>query len=527
MRKLFGYLLALPMLAMGLFACSEDNGNGGMVDEPDLVKNPVYLKVGIQMPSTRGTTTTDGESTDGKLDATAAESKVNEVLIIFCAKSDNAFIAQKVISTAGANGETLTPDPTGTNYTALAVYDAGGLNSYANKEVNVFAFCNPTAQMKAKAIAGNNLLNEKLPIAADGAIDGIWSDNKFVMSNASIKSFKFPGDFSMCKTPEQALNLGTIDVQRVAARFDYKAAKEANTYVLQQSAEGSEVEVVLNSMSLVNLSKECFLMKYVSNQTDGYTQPELLASETATNYVVDTDAAFKAVYTGAESTADNFTNAFMSAATTWSWNALGTNTAEYEKVRYGVENTIPAVDQQMNGISTGVAFLGSLKAGAKCPAALAEVINAGAVPVYVYGNVLYGSWEQVGIYAAANPDDAVSIAYAAVNKSNADATALAKAGFTGITPRDGKYNMVYYYWNRHNDNMQPALMGVMEFAVVRNNVYQLCVTNINRYGHPENSSDPDPDPKDPKTPDEEVNKAYLTVSVNVLPWVKRVNNIEF
>ncbi len=65
----------------------------------------------------------------------------------------------------------------------------------------------------------------------------------------------------------------------------------------------------------------------------------------------------------------------------------------------------------------------------------------------------------------------------------------------------------------------------MEFAVVRNNVYKLAVTKIDRLGHPRNSDD-DPDPVDPEDPDEN-GDAYLTLSVEVLPWVVRVNNIEF
>ncbi len=68
-------------------------------------------------------------------------------------------------------------------------------------------------------------------------------------------------------------------------------------------------------------------------------------------------------------------------------------------------------------------------------------------------------------------------------------------------------------------------MSPMEFAVVRNNVYKLAVTNINRLGHPR-ISDNNPDPVDPDDPDEK-GDVYLTVSVEVLPWTVRVNNIEF
>ena len=70
-----------------------------------------------------------------------------------------------------------------------------------------------------------------------------------------------------------------------------------------------------------------------------------------------------------------------------------------------------------------------------------------------------------------------------------------------------------------------GVMGPMEFAVVRNNVYKLSVVDINRLGHPRLSEN-DPDPVDPGTPDEK-GDIYLKLSVEVLPWVVRINDIEF
>ena len=87
------------------------------------------------------------------------------------------------------------------------------------------------------------------------------------------------------------------------------------------------------------------------------------------------------------------------------------------------------------------------------------------------------------------------------------------------------YYFYYYYWNRHNNNGRNGMMGPMEFAVVRNNVYKLSVTEIHSLGHPRISGN-DPDEPTPETPDE-VGKLYFTVDVKVLPWTVRVNNIVF
>ena len=92
---------------------------------------------------------------------------------------------------------------------------------------------------------------------------------------------------------------------------------------------------------------------------------------------------------------------------------------------------------------------------------------------------------------------------------------------------DGKYGYYcyYFYWNRHNDNQNNSFMGPMEFATVRNNVYKLSVTKVGRLGHPTRPKN-DPDPVEPDDPDES-DDLYMTAEIQVLPWVVRVNNIEF
>ena len=63
-------------------------------------------------------------------------------------------------------------------------------------------------------------------------------------------------------------------------------------------------------------------------------------------------------------------------------------------------------------------------------------------------------------------------------------------------------------------------MGNMEFAIMRNNIYSLSVSDINEIG------DPFVDPT-PNIPDETENRAALDVTVRILPWIVRYNDIEF
>ena len=168
--------------------------------------------------------------------------------------------------------------------------------------------------------------------------------------------------------------------------------------------------------------------------------------------------------------------------------------------------------------------------------------------IYVFSDTLYGTWADVKTAALGNRSYPTlraaynqAIAGQTQEQVNSEVEPTAKnaadAGFTGYSAvKDNNninhYYTYYYYWNRHNDNGEPYEMGIMEFAVVRNNVYKLAVESISRFGHPTpptdptNPTDPDPDPVKPEDPDESVNY-YFNVTVKVLPWTVRINKIEF
>ena len=247
---------------------------------------------------------------------------------------------------------------------------------------------------------------------------------------------------------------------------------------------------------------------------------------------------------------------------------------DYHIWRYVTENTIPRADSQRNGITTGFVFKGKMVATTDASADLQKVINeATGDPnedpiLYVYGSHMFVRWSEVRAYAIENKTDHIfyetvfgkkntaevvagsNAVYSNDDTSpdywwdkwynegkHADADALKKfkkaatgAEFTlyqsSIDSENNKgYFCYYYYWNRHNNNGNDGVMGPMEFAVVRNNVYKLAVTGIKQLGHPRVTEN-DPDPVDPNKPDEE-GDVYITLAVEVLPWTVRVNNIEF
>lgn len=133
-------------------------------------------------------------------------------------------------------------------------------------------------------------------------------------------------------------------------------------------------------------------------------------------------------------------------------------------------------------------------------------------------------------YSIELDDSSVGFKALATSYNSADASnfTIYEASFEDTVQEKGEgwgYYCYYFYWNRHNNNGLNGKMGPMEFAIVRNNVYKLSVTAVNRLGHPRNP-DNDPDPFKPEEPDEDP-RVYLTVDLKVLPWVVRVNEIEF
>lgn len=87
-----------------------------------------------------------------------------------------------------------------------------------------------------------------------------------------------------------------------------------------------------------------------------------------------------------------------------------------------------------------------------------------------------------------------------------------------IKKRTAKTVDCYYpYWIRHSNNKDALVMGIMEFGIVRNNIYKLSVSSLNGFGITK---------LDPDTPDENF-ELYLEVDLYVEDWVLRFNeNIE-
>lgn len=170
---------------------------------------------------------------------------------------------------------------------------------------------------------------------------------------------------------------------------------------------------------------------------------------------------------------------------------------------YCFENAVTTTKQTL-GLSTGIAIQAKLYKDADCTAAIEENL-------YRYAGNYYTALTDL---EAAYKDDPTYGEGKLTGKTDVELEALGIEHFVG-----GK---CYYYTSqiKHFDNGDNTTVGVMEFAIMRNNIYSLAVESIGEIGTSSLT------PYTPGTPDEEP-KTYIKVQAKILPWIVRFNNIKF
>ena len=168
---------------------------------------------------------------------------------------------------------------------------------------------------------------------------------------------------------------------------------------------------------------------------------------------------------------------------------------------YCFENAVNQ-EKQVNGLVTGIIFAGQIYTDAACK-------NAVDV-MYKYKGSFYRELRDL---LANNASDT---ALKDLTEYSTDEQAAAVEGLDVY--KGGK---CFYYANeiKHFDNNNPTERGIMEFAIMRNNIYSLKINTISEIG----SSTVEPTVSDPA----EDEGAYITMQARILPWIVRFNDIEF
>lgn len=592
------------LLAVMMAACSSEepipaNGNGsGEGAEKD-----VYATLTLKLPTASGSRAygdVDPEFEVGK----DVENNVGRVLVVLATKNadgqyqyltravSDAKVKEPLNEAAGVNTVQYVLNFSSAEMARNPLQSGSNIPSNPNPDVDrnkvyVFVYCNPSERLINNFADNISMTNRDFVDIVANINDPnnaeMWQDNNFLMTNWKIveedmndpdKSGK--NGYVLMPTreelvsqngkPESPFNLGTVEVKRAAARFDFMTTTVdeelgANVYPINDIDGVTPIGTVeLTDMAMFNIAKSFYYLPRTSNNWDwengvtticsGLEEEFGYADAAKNNYVVsNNDNYFKQEKLNASTLSGYFfysiyNNPLSTTSLKWvslkNWNDRDNadnpnwnkpETHDYRIWRYATENTIPAYREgsstysQRAGITTGVVFRGEFKPNDT------EVWNG---IVYVYNDMVYGNYERLREYIEKSPNSNVAAAvknsptfgtedengvYNPKDPNGALTEADEAAGFKVYTPNaEGKYVMYYYYYNRHFNNGKPSVMGTNEFGVVRNNVYKLKVTKCGTLGNPKT-------PK-PEDPNEEEN-AYFTVSCIVLPWTVRINNIEF
>lgn len=305
-------------------------------------------------------------------------------------------------------------------------------------------------------------------------------------------------------------NVVSITLERVLARID--VAKATESFSLTDDNSRQYATVTLNGYYIVNLPKYFYSYRHTAVLTS-MEEPTWNINEHYGNvndvngYIVDPYFFKKNIDASSFSNYDKYYVNFFgdySNPNVVAWTSFkpASDTPQYNTL-YCLENCTLAPAQK-NGYSTGILF----KAIIEPYNNVYHLSSNGTLELLSdktkYPEVMY-------YYNYKFYDSAEALA-AAIGVSDVSSNSLDLYQARQFEKDDEGYHCYYTYWIRHLDNYNPTVMGVMEFAVVRNNLYRILITNVSGLGYQDPIVNPD-------TPDE--GETYLKAVLNVKPWIVR------
>ena len=342
---------------------------------------------------------------------------------------------------------------------------------------------------------------------------------------------------TITKDPEQTI---AATVERMMGKITVKAegtnvASAANVYTsfsTTVTAIGNITNITLKGYYVVNARKEGYYFRHVDKEgsaTSPLTVDNYGNSTTSLPYVVD-PKTYSKTYTGAldGSYADWYLQgsgafgllSFGSFGGTYTaMPGYSSAAAETKVAAYCYENTM-LKDKQKNGYTTGIVF--------KAEIAPSKMMQKKAGSGGVEENSTFTSMSEIfyhsGIFykdIAALKEAGVLLADGTTSSSVSGAPADLKKNDVQCFKKgsaDGKFVCYYPYWIKHIPSDDVA-EDVMEFGIVRNNVYKVTVTGIQGVGKDGVTEDiiTDTETDDPTT-------VLLNVKLSIKPWTVRANS---
>lgn len=345
---------------------------------------------------------------------------------------------------------------------------------------------------------------------------------------------------TITKDPEQTI---VATVERMMGKITVTAgganvASAANVYTsfsTTVTAIGNITNITLKGYYVVNARKEGYYFRHVdkeSTATNPLTEANYGNSTTSLPYVVD-PKTYSKTYSGTPAAlAGSYADWYLQGSGAFGLLSFGSfggtytampgyssAAAETKVAAYCHENTM-LKDKQKNGYTTGIVF--------KAEIAPSKMMQKKAGSGGVEENSTFTSMSEIfyhsGIFykdIAALKEAGVLLADGTTSSSAGGAPADLKKNDVQCFKKgsaDGKFVCYYPYWIKHIPSENTA-EDVMEFGIVRNNVYKVTVTGIQGVGKDGVTEDiiTDTETDDPTT-------VLLNVKLSIKPWIVRTNN---
>lgn len=538
--KIKSLILAMAACA-GLFSACSNEIEG--VDENGSKEESVkdaYASFSFVMPNAAGT-----RAANQVEEGSAVENMVTDVNIYLF---DQAGIQKQMKSLVRAD---FTPINNGSaiEYTTKTPFEV------STGDYNVYIIVNPTSQLTATETM--NLTDFLAQIENVPVTTGEYcASNNFMMSNADEKEATHVV-ITAQNTKESPASV-TVNVERTAAKITFVSKVADNTYTITNGENDNVIgNVVFDAYKIINTRNSAYNYKRVGASQESNVVGAL---EGTNKYVIDNIFDQKsAKFKKEEVFIPNYSRKFTDYVAFRQITSTGVNSAQ--TLAYCLENTMNAT-AQIYGYTTAVIL--------RAKATVTGVNDGEKKDLYKYNNHFYNTLYD--LVAASNPKwtdqaktDGLDVDIIGIKdgiedgksvedyiNSIANNAALLHESFA-VDYYMGGY-CYYTAWIRHiNSN---DINGVMEFAIVRNNVYKISINSVSQIGSissgtpgkPENGKEPDvdpttpnpeipgeiapdPEPSDPslpfvpETPDES-EKSYLNITIDVLPWTVRNNDLD-
>lgn len=578
------HFFGLAVLAAMTASCSSNNDlvNGGGNGSGENESGVSYASFSINLPTTRGTRA-NGDLTFDKGDATEYD-VFNATLLVF-KKPTTATSEGEYTFVESVNLGSMEPwkDPNETGVTTQAKITAKLKNVDKNDDYFALVLLNngsdtdPKVKLPTDVTTTYSAWNK-----ADNATDkfdktdkGFYMANAPLFKNNSVTTLVAIDKNKIFSTEAQASSgeaAADIYVERGLAKVTLTDDTKAEKTVGASSSYAGD-KVTISKWALDVTNKKTFPIHNVDGLSTDY--PEIwnndataTAAPSTQRFVDNSEAIAKRVYWGTD---PNYKETNLSAETTESKTAREKNfnyikkenlTAKPTDPLYCLENTFN-VANMLQGQTTRVVFKGTYTPTSITPDANGTFYKIGknvalwnstdlekhivaAVTKVVADASAAGASTTITLKGSDNDlttagNHMLKASNITVKKATGDVVTLQPEDVTAVNEKLGlsegygistyEKGESYYIarikhfgdvltpWNSGDAYKDNNLKYLGRYGMLRNNWYELDVKSVSGPGYPDV-----PDVK-PNTPDDEDDK-YIKVSVNILHWAKRSQNVD-